>query len=452
MTGIHPSRVLRIVVVASCCAVAVTSGCAYEDDRDITMPVFSADGSLIAYGVANGKLRFLPAANLFKEVVESDVAIHWWPVDRPEDGRHVPVAAKPVMHDTVWVRGRLFLAFSPDSKHLAVWIKKRLFVIDIASGEQRPVTPRGEVISSFAWRGNDEIAYAAHTWITGLRKDVSDRTFWRTRIDSPASQRKLIRRDKAVITNVSRAVAFYRNRATLEQWSPNGRYVIYLDMELGYKKQTVGGRLRLLDADTGVTTVFGRTGRSSEFSYYTVAWKADSSAALSFRELREVAGRKIEFPDRFYETIVVHPATGKMQDLTEDFNRSFSRGIRLRPHPQWTLEGSHLIVNTEGNGYLASLDPWQLDPVGRRLAPRGGGKFGSTLHPLPVPGRLWGWDSDGRPCILDYNGRRLSRFDIPTGAARVEYVLGPKGRRIALVTPEGVTVRPLAPPITPSDE
>ncbi len=426
--------------------VAAGAGCSSRPERRVGTPCFSPDGSTLAYAMGQGRIvTWATIAGAIEQVAASEFAVRWRAADPPGPEREVAIGPRGAKWGSVDPDVRIALRFSPDSQHLAAVTSRGVTVIHLASGKHHQLARKGEFISSFAWLGNQTAVYAAHTWIWGMNGETSDRTFWRARIDQPVDRRVAIWREKAVQTNVSRTVDFGR---TLEHWSPDGRYVIFASHELGRKVQKLGGRLKLLDSATGRVVAFGG---SVFYHGPRVAWKSDGSAAFCLRDVCQPEG-PTPWRVKYREALIVQTPGGGVIDVSGQFNRAFPVGINLGDGPHWTAEGEFLIVNYRYEGWLLCPQPWQLRPVGRRLTPPSHeGGSGSNLHPLPLPARLWGWDTTDRPCVLDYEGRRLCRLDIPRGFSPPRrYALSPNGRQIAeLMDDLRVRVRPLEPPIPP---
>ncbi len=424
---------------AFCAVVLLAGGCTYRKEQWAGSPRFSPDGKLLAYAASQGKmLERKTVAGTVDEVAKSAFTVRWRPADASRAEKSVPIKPRVPRSGHLQVDDKVVLRFSPDSAHLAAVTAKGVTVIDLASGRARRVTRTGEFISSFAWRGNGTVVYAAHTWILGLERNVSTRTFWRLRLGEPVRRRQRIHRERSLRSPLRRTWEYWPD---LEEWSPDGRYAVFCSNELGLKKQKYGGRLKLLDADTGRVMPFGRSG------FYDgpwVSWKPDGTAAFCLREIHEFCEGELDpLAERVTEALVITPH-GQVLDLTGPFNKVFGN---IRGAQPWTAEGRYLVISHHHEGYLLLPQPWQVIPAGRRLRPAR--RIGSGLVPLPIPGLLLGHDENNEPCLADYQGRRLAPVDVPMDLARC--AISPDGKRIARATTyQKVVVRNLKHPIAPT--
>jgi hypothetical protein len=392
---------------------------------------FSPDGSLAAVAIA--RLWDLPTPPE-PYTIRTDTYVAWRPLDNPSAGHSVGLGSYGREFGS-FVVDAIHPVFSPDSKRLAVAGPSGLSVVDIASREQTMLSLPGELVTSFVWLGDEEIGYVAHSNRRGKWGNVSDRTFRRQNIRESADRSVAIFSQDGFRACPPRGVSSIE--WPLESWSPNGRYVLFMD-------QIHGGRFHLMEVAGGTVTPIGSTG----VNYNAVSWHPDESKVLCVNSTRK--GRR--------EVLLVHPATGEIVDLSEKFMEAFGRDFRSTPRiPRlWTADGRYVIVNElERGGCLVSPDPWAVIPVAKLfmgLFKEADGRplFQADTQRLPWLSRqpAAGWvkvwvqlDAGGRPqgrdFAVNYEGTRY----VPLGESHAPgggWTITPDGRHVVVFAGAGV--------------
>ncbi|MEW6252313.1 MAG: hypothetical protein AB1716_16865 [Planctomycetota bacterium] len=375
------------VIAAVVVPVLACAGCVVHGGGDDT-PRFSRDNSLAVW-VRYDYLTVLPD---FENPVCRSVTVKWCRAASPD-----------VIHAAWLLREQARLLIAPDSRHLAVIAPDMLRIIATADARSHELLPRGETVTSVAWLADDEVAYASHTHQRGPYRDLTDRSFWRQRIDAPPGERTLIRREEGV-----RAGFSARGRPDWpEYWSPRGSYVVYQPSRFA--------RLNLLDLKRGTAQEFG----PADVWLEDVAWRDDESAACIMR--RDGLGHP-------YCALQIDSRTFRVTDFSSEFITVIEPRVVLSI--AWTGDGRYLIYNDSFAGrWLIQPEPFRAVHLTERVPvqlDRGVvSDYAARLEPLAFPGwvRARGPgrtsaedDAEREGYLIDYEGRR--RIGVgPVGAA-----------------------------------
>ncbi len=178
---------------------------------------FSPDGSKLVFVWTDSWGIPLPEGPIPKR----NITVYWCDVSTRDVQRSVKVdtvGSKYSGYNTVPIG----FEFSPDSCHLAIATPNGLRLINLDTARLWRMSSRGEVVTSFAWLANDEIAYVTHTNKGVRRKDKVDRTFWRQKISDGPNTRLFIYREEGITGRIDPWVEY-----PLEHWSPTGQHVIF---------------------------------------------------------------------------------------------------------------------------------------------------------------------------------------------------------------------------------
>ena len=217
----HPLHHRRLTCLATLVAMWLCTGCGAFPGRSPGPIHFSPDSSVAASVWDDYRCDPLN----FERSLWQTSEVLWCRTNQPESVRSVRILSVGPDYGGYQLGGMIHLSFSPDSRHLAVVAPDALRVIDLADGRCWTATPPGEVVSSLAWFGSEEIGYAAHTALRWPSQDTTDRTFWRQRINASADSRTLVHREVRVKSDLCSRIPSFR--WPLEHWSPGGRYVFY---------------------------------------------------------------------------------------------------------------------------------------------------------------------------------------------------------------------------------
>ena len=328
-----------LIVVAGALLHNPAYGASLADTGSI---VFSPDGALLAY-VWVERLELPVSIEVPK--VSQRVYVRWCGIERTKDQNSVEIDSFGPERIGYTIESFLQLKFSPDSQHLAVLSPHFLTVVDLKSGEHWRLTGQAETVTSLAWLGNVDVAYAAHSNIGGEYKQIADRTFWRQNIHASQDKRVLVYAEKGLDTGISTWVGGW---APLENWSPGGRFVIFMS-------PSTRGRFQLLDIKGGTSTEFGQ---SKAFSQ-GVSWKPDESAAVC---VSQVVGMR-----KPYEALLISPGTGETYDFSREFVELFGE-FPPRLEAIWPADTDHFIANdTKLGGCLVRPRPWDVVQVGNEV-------------------------------------------------------------------------------------
>ncbi len=382
---------------------------------------------LIAAGCGPARMirchpRFSPDSRVlaYIEQEEKDPALRcnicWRDVSEAGEVSRIRVDAPGPSWDDLPLGRRIHLVFSPDSRRLAAVTPTGIRIIELSSAETHSPTARGEVVTGLAWVSNDEIVYAAHTNRKGTHKEVSDRTFWRQKVASPAKDRQAVYREARTATGVG-----YYPLWPLEHLSPDGRFVVFAS-------PFVNGKFKLLDLRTKAVREVGRCDGYAA----CVAWKRDGSAAFC------VGGA---WPP---QAVLVEPATGKITDFSRRFAAAFGQ-YPPRLAALWTGDGKYFVVNhVRRRGCLVGVRPWEVKEIGRWFVERTDARGGPSgfIEPLAVPGWVF---VHGKKVLKDYMGWHRSSVETMALYRFGEHglAISPDGKKAALadfVTGEGYTM------------
>ena len=310
------------------------------------------------------------------------------------------------------------IAIAPDSKHIAVPTRSRIFLVSLATGKFRQLDTGEGGICGLAWLSGDQLAYAQ---AVPNPKDKGTTRLLR------------VYRQKIHADGKARVVAHAGDGEAgipAAGWSPDGRYVIlYSGL----------GQSRLLAVQTGKTRNIGPPIATLE----GIAWKPDSSAVFcSFRPHARLG--KVGMPVGRIMPVLIQPATGKTTPLPSKGDwAAYSFYVS-----EWTPDGKHLVVNAGWSRCcLVRPQPWLAIQLKDKLIERfkiAADDAAPEVHPLAPAGWLWTRSPDGKSYALDYHARRFVKI-----AKEGYWAVSPEGKRIAEVNAKGeVKIRPLKLPTT----
>jgi hypothetical protein len=315
------------------------------------------------------------------------------------------------------------LAFSPSGRLLAVMSPHRITVIELDGGEAWRVTPEGALPSSLAWLGEEEIVYAAAApeKLTE-RKDPlrpwAERAVWRQIVTRPVPQRTEVhwmRRCRI------RPAAYVLACGVTESFSPDGRFMVYMD-------PPAGGQWHVLDVAAREARAFG----APRAAALGVAWRPDASAAACLAQLPD---------ERQLQAVLLDTRRMRAFDMSRPFCQCFT-AARPTLAPRWTADGQCFAVNAVyGGGCLVCPQPWEVRRVAERLT-KHVDPIDVTWSPdvAPLPARPWVRvvAPDGEWYAVDDRGERF----VTLGRFAGRWAISPDGSRTAEVDEKGnVTIR-----------
>jgi len=418
--------------------VMAVSGCSYMTlGPEISL---SSDSTLAAYLCARQWDLPLPPEC---PTVRSKVWVRWCALDRPQDYQEVEIGDYGKDWGGWFVTNRIHYAFSPDGVRLAVASPRDLRVIHCATGTWRTLTGPDEVVTSFIWLDNEQLAYASCQIGTDKQRK-SNTYFYRQRIDQSSHERRLIFAEDAGSFPEKGLGATEWPR---ERWSPNGVYVLY-------RTEGFRGDLKLLDVVAKTATVIA----PRDYNFEGIAWKSDSSEAVC-------VGSKHGLPARAF---LINARTLERHDFNEEFNAYFATDSKYyapRIVSDWTPGDLYIIANDgKKGGCLVNPRPWKVIPIARVLIDRIV-REGTLVLPedqtVRLPWISWqpakGWVTSsvafldkGYPramdFLVDYSGRffvTLNESSMPGGGWKIT----PDGKRAVMLTsPDRLIVRELSLP------
>ena len=379
----------------------------------------SPDGASVAYQWIERKDLPLPPE---MPTIERKIYVRWCALAAPTRQQSLLMITPGKKYRAVGDASLVYVVFSPDSKHMAVVTPERTTIVQVQSDKHWDLETPDQIVTSVVWTSDDQIGYAAHSNRRGFVGSKTDRTLRLRKI-----------RDIVGDGAITLYTAPYEGGASwgIEHWSPGGRYVIF-------RNQRHGDDFRLFDVSTKTVTAFGQTKSYTE----GVSWRPDGSAALCLS--RGIGGSAP------YEALLLDPATGKTEDLTENFAKAFGSDSLDLP-ALWTPDGRYVIVNTlKRGGCLVAPKPWQVVSVAERFLKKIGrgnerpeyifpllakgwvrywlggtdylvgysGETSVTLAPASAPGAGWHLTPDGDLAVnVDYSKQILTR-DIATPAPK----------------------------------
>ncbi len=316
------------------------------------------------------------------------------------------------------------LAFSPDSRHLAVASGWHVTVIEVESARRWEVSTRPEWVTCLFWSSPHEVVYVTATNLHGVR---SDRTVWLQDIHRPQATRKAIYREEGVFANYP-IMAYYALADgsgagwPMEHPSPQGRYLVLAS-------EIPDGRFTLLDVQTGRACTLGSCRRPRG----NVTWRPDESAVVCAAEGRPV--------------LLADTRNGRIRNLSPRLHKSFPLAYLDDFEPLWTADGQYIVVNAAGmDGCLLRPDPWDIVPVGRRIRerleskPKRGLAGRTRLWRFPVAGWVVCNAPDGGFCLSDYEARTVAPLSAVPPRRLWLWRFSPDGRSAAKVGEDGKSV------------
>jgi hypothetical protein len=334
-----PTVTCALLVLAVQC-----TGCAYSQ---LGERQFSPDSSKVAY-VREDVLTLSKIPHTGIPDVRQTACICWWSGSDPNAHPCVRIDSVSPRREGDHLRWNVHIQFSPGSRYLAVASPKGLSCVDLESGRVGQLSRPGELVTSMAWLDDDEIGYAAHTNPRGDYGMVTDRSFWRQKVQPAKENRALILRETGIEPSSMGGLC---SSWPGECWSPQGRFVVY-------RQGPARGRFHLLDVASAEVQEFGR-----ENSYSCgVFWKPDGSGVACFSQVKG--------SNRRLEALLVNPTSGEVCDFTEPFTDVFGPdAYGFDVDAFWTTDGEYLVNNDtqEHGGCLVRPCPWEIIFCARRL-------------------------------------------------------------------------------------
>ncbi|MCY2932170.1 MAG: hypothetical protein NTV86_22275 [Planctomycetota bacterium] len=291
-------------------------GCGYFSDNHgvIAERSVSPDRSLEAYVRGDDRMNFSSFSRLGSP--REHVWVHWGSPGSPLKTRKLLVAKAPADEETSHsLAGDVHLAFSPDSRRLAIITPDAVKVVDLITGRQWDLTGPEERVSSLAWASNTDVVYASHTYLAPPREEddgqqlYSNRTFWRQPFDRGAMERQMLYHETRVAAGANTRFAW-----PLESFSPTGDRVIF-------RTPIERGHFVMLDLAGRRGFGFGTTSANSQ-----VWWKDDGSRALV----------SLSVPDKY---LLVDAFGGRTTDVSAKVSAVMDRERRWRRNPSFDRYG-----------------------------------------------------------------------------------------------------------------
>jgi hypothetical protein len=390
--------VLRWAAVG--CILTLCAACAYLSPSHIVE--FSPDGRFVAYVMARQWDLPLPPE---MPTIRSTVYVMWRPLSDGSKTQSVKIDSFGRKFG-FWGKERVHLAFAPDSRHLSVVSPRRLMIIDVETGKNWNLTRAGDQVTSCHWLGSDEIGYVLYTNRQGDSGKKADRLFVKQGIHDRFEAAKIIHRQSGVEADFKEGIS--QNAWPIERWSPDGRFVIFTDLQS--KEQ-----FRILEVMSGALRSFGHPGLRNE----GVAWHPEGTWAFC------IGQHRLDPPYCW----LLQPQTGGVLDLSDNL-RSFLAHTppNAMPliEPLWTRDGRFVIANVLGlGGCLISPKPWDVIPLAqevithlRRSDPRPLSPYLKESPPFIRSAPLAGWvrigisfesgpSLSGEDYLADYTGTQL---------------------------------------------
>lgn len=406
--------VINCSIVLTC---VVLMGC--QDGGAPGRIYFSPDGSVAAYTYVKRIDLPLPPE---MPTIHSTVYLQWCPAHQLKNCRTLKIDSYGKSYGS-FVQGRFQLAFSHDSRGIAVNSPRYLEVVDLETRRRERLTDPDEQVTSMGWLGNGEMVYVAHSKTQNRKYPYNRiRKIYRHPIgNSPEKRRILYAQDD------------YRG-ITHDYVSPTGEFVVFISQ--GYSE----GYFNLLNTATGKVTPLNDTAAQCQ----GVSWKPDGSAVFCLSSK---------------EAFVHYPLEDRTKDVSKEYDDSFRRHLEFGPSIDnlWTPDGEYIVLNSsKTGGCLIRPDPWHVVSTGVLLVNHlekakhlkvyrnsPGGYPYLFVQPLPGWVRLWvHLVTDKKPYLpgqtvvlearnylADYEGKRflpMKTSDSPGGA----WTLTPDGRKI----------------------
>jgi hypothetical protein len=318
--------VLRLLVVLL--AAIGLSGC--MGDGSPGEIYFSPDESVVAYTYVKRIDLPLPPE---MPTMHSTVYLQWCRSDNLKDCRSIKIDSYGKSFGS-FVQDRFLLAFSPDSKKVAVRSPRYLEIIDLETMDRLRLTDADEHVGNMGWLGNTEVVFSSYRESSAGEhsRGIAHRIFRQSVTDTPGKRLLLYEKKEY-------------NGPYKDYISPNGEYVIFLSR--GYSNSI----LLLLNTRSGEVKHL----TESEAQYQGVSWKPDSRCAFC------LTGK---------EAFLWYTKESRKKDLSDAYNDSFRRYLEYEPsiYDRWTPDGRYIIINSlKTGGCLVCPDPWHVVPIGKRL-------------------------------------------------------------------------------------
>ena len=375
---------------------------------------FSPDGKVLAYIWSDAEFVYPPELGARPCTLTESMEIRVRRLDGDGPEFKIPLDSIDLRPDGITYFGLgVSLQTSPDSQQVAALCARRLVLVDALSGRHRTIEYEGEFFSSFAWMNANEIAFST--------SDGEALTFWRYNLASPPAERV------KVYTEPSRVIVRDNLPPDLRQddWSPRGRFVSFVSCTPEGEVQQA-----LLDLHTGAIRPFPLR------SYcLTQCWKHDETAVLVADLISDEK-----------RIVLVNPETMEIEDLTDDFRRTFGDQIHIAMvSPVWTPDDQFVILyrtieyppknqftgwRFEHKGYVIRPHPFQVvlqrdeilrwSPFPGWVLVQGGGTFewldlaGDKTAPISGWINDWTWSDNGRLAAKIGGGEvKVFRPEIP---------------------------------------
>ncbi|MHC4982411.1 MAG: WD40 repeat domain-containing protein [Planctomycetota bacterium] len=254
------------------------------------------------------------------------------------------------------------LAFSPDSKYLAVLAGGHAWIIDLAKHRSLRIGHGDEFVGSFAWTSPNEFVYVVHEISADEKRPnrgSRKRTFWLQRVQrgpaakgQPLSARTAVHEEQDVVQFLDRSG---------EKWSPNGKYAIVCSC--GFRG------LRLFDLSKRSARDIGRKTIVSTLDLHPghlfgVEWSPDGERAFCIT--RDVSRSRTDEGEA-NEAILVDAPAGEVLDLKEQFTGFFEPQWLTVSSMEWTVDGKGCLVQvankTSDELFLITPRPWHVARV-----------------------------------------------------------------------------------------
>lgn len=307
-----------------------------------------------------------------------------------------------------------WLAFSPDSQHVAVMAGGRLWVVGTGSGAPRRMTPEGERATSCIWTDEGELAYATVSETARSPGKRSRKRFWLVGSEQTYEARRLVYEGTGEESDWDMAAIW--GYWPLDHWAPGGGYVVFVDHDRDR-------RLGMLNVPARQVHNFGRP----HVSGVRVAWKPDGSAAFCASVASEGAP----------QAVLISPKTMEVTDLSDRAGGVCERWTSLAP--AWTADSRYVLDRQSAR--LIRPVPWHVVEAGDVLEGSLGVRQGTRLELflLPFPGYVgvWTWSGGRSPLrkvyAVTYDGKMCEELaSLSPGL----FAISPDGRFVVVVPPD----------------
>ncbi len=312
-------------------------GCIWAEST-VQMATFSPDGSMAACQWTDTVTIGPPFAPAWR--ADASQYVLWVPATggQAQAARMCRISGASVGMQAVDGDAVTGIAFSPDSKYLAIAKTKQISLLDAATGQTNRVSPMNCRATSVAWPSEREIAYTTND--DGL-------LIWQQSIDDLPEDRRIVYNgastDQALHCGL--APGMWESRG----WSPNGQWLLLAG--LGQRSE-----LALLDVVEGKTHPIDK---ELMFAAKSI-WREDSE------ELLCVSASKKGALNRSLRAKLVQLDPFEVVDISNQFQEILQDNALIRLIGPWTSDRGITITvsgDASGNFYSLQPSPWVVSPT-----------------------------------------------------------------------------------------